>query len=426
MAVQYRKPVDDEVPWQQRLANYAQNRTAGQDEYKRALEVFRGKSAAGDTEGANSAKTWADQVNTAIGGTGSQYGDDVRSQLSNLQQRAQTPNAELSALQQQIKERVNRTPQQFSYDKDNDPAYKAALESARQNTQTAAGNIAADMNKRGLLNSTITQDRGNQAAAQEYNRVTNEVLPQLINQAYQRYQGDRQAENQQLNNMLAYTDYLDRSGQQQFRNDFDLLSTANNLNQQDLDNQYRSEVLSDKQKQDRINLANYLTTTYGIQADPKMDSQVAYDQVKGLTPLAMQEYLQRAAVQNAGLTGLFNGQETMDARKLAADIEDRKAQLDISRMNAGTSAASAANSAGNAAARLAFDREKFQFDKDQASGQSQRKQMSQASYSEFLQDLPRIDSIDEGNQLISLYRQQGVDEATIANMQKAINSKFKE
>lgn len=54
------------------------------------------------------------------------------------------------------------------------------------------------------------------------------------------------------------------------------------------------------------------------------------------------------------------------------------------------------------------------------------KETGNAAYSEFLTDLPRILSLEEGQALIDLYRQDGVDEDTLQTMLKAINSQFKE
>ena len=74
----------------------------------------------------------------------------------------------------------------------------------------------------------------------------------------------------------------------------------------------------------------------------------------------------------------------------------------------------------------AFREKQFEFEKEQAGAKTQTEQTGNAAYSEFLTDLPRIGNRDEGLSLVELYRQDGVDESTLQNMLKAINSKFKE
>lgn len=74
----------------------------------------------------------------------------------------------------------------------------------------------------------------------------------------------------------------------------------------------------------------------------------------------------------------------------------------------------------------AFREKQFEFEKEQAGAKSEGEEKSNAAYSEFLTDLPRIASREEGVSLIDSYRQEGVDEGTLQTMLKAINSQFKE
>ncbi|MFB7817428.1 hypothetical protein ACFC0X_25065 [Paenibacillus chitinolyticus] len=176
-----------------------------------------------------------------------------------------------------------KAPQPFNYNVEDDPQYKAALRRAEVNSQRAVGNISADMNKRGLLNSTITKDRGDQSALQEFGRASDFAITQLIPQAYQQYadQANRDLQVQGMNY---------QAGQDQFKNQSALAQLLNGLNQQDTDNAYREDVLANQQKNERIGLAQWLSQTYGVDAQPKYDTQVAFNQVTGMKPLNAQQF----------------------------------------------------------------------------------------------------------------------------------------
>lgn len=331
MAVTYKKPIDDDVPWDQRLANYAGNKDAGMSEYQRALEVYRGKSAAGDTAGADAAKKWSDQVNTAIGGIGNNRTSQVNNTLDTIGQK------------------VNAQPFQFkqtvaAYNPNNiqsDPAYQAALREAQRNTQTAAGNTAALTNSRGILDSTITSDRIGQQAQQNYGHVSDTILPQLMQQAYGRYQDE--VNNDYRNQLANY-----QSSQDQIGNLSKYAGTLSDLSQRDLDNQFRDGQAADQQKQSNWNA--YLQSV-GLTGDlgtgPKSDYSLLGGN-SGKRSLAGQEFDQSKGVQDAGLTGLYNGNPTM--QKNAQDFSQwaDRAQIGISQQNANNSGASTSNSASNA------------------------------------------------------------------------------
>ncbi len=57
------------------------------------------------------------------------------------------------------------------------------------------------MNRRNILNSTITTDRADEIAANEMGRVETEVVPSLVSQAYQRYQNEQAQQQQQFQNL---------------------------------------------------------------------------------------------------------------------------------------------------------------------------------------------------------------------------------
>lgn len=125
----------------------------------------------------------------------------------------------LTKIMEMMNKQATRETPQFNYDANSDPVYQAALSRAKANAGTASGNAQAEMNRRGILNSTITGDRLGQIEQAEYGRVSDTVLPQLMQQAYGRYRdsvGDQvQSDNSQLanlQNLLSTTNGLDQQG----------------------------------------------------------------------------------------------------------------------------------------------------------------------------------------------------------------------
>jgi len=104
---------------------------------------------------------------------------------------------------------------------------------------------------------------------------------------------------------------------------------------------------------------------------------------------------------------------TMDAQKLAAQVAHQNAQLDISRMNAGTSAFNARTSRMNAERQA-----------KSAADKAANKNTFDSDYNEFLTDLPRISTRDEGLALVDIYRQDGIPESVLQKMIKDLNAKF--
>lgn len=93
-------------------------------------------------------------------------------------------------------------PQQpFSYDADSDPAYQAALATARRNIADQQANTNAFLRAGGQGKSSYSETVANQIGAREMSRISDTVIPQLVQQAYQRYsdQANRDLQVQQLN-----------------------------------------------------------------------------------------------------------------------------------------------------------------------------------------------------------------------------------
>lgn len=239
---------------------------------------------------------------------------------------------------QTIKSELSKPQAAFSYDVNTDPAYQAALRQAQANSQRAAGDIAADMNKRGLLNSTITADRGNQAAQREYGYVSDTLVPQMMQQAYNRYTTEQQNRRQGL------LDYLDVTGKQ-----YDFMTGERTYNDTRAD---LTKAEEEKARQGRIDLANKLSEQYGITVQPKMDAKLMYDQVQGLTPVAERdaylEQLWKIADQTGtmpdeltSMYGLPRGTRTIEAEKVGIQrytAESGRISANAAAKNASTSA----------------------------------------------------------------------------------------
>ena len=71
-----------------------------------------------------------------------------------------------------------------------DPEYQAALATANQNIQTSQNNTIAGLVANGQGNSSYSAGVAQQIANKEIANVNNNILPQLIQQAYQRHQQD--------------------------------------------------------------------------------------------------------------------------------------------------------------------------------------------------------------------------------------------
>jgi hypothetical protein len=341
MAVTYRQPVDDNVPWDQRLANYASNKDAGKSEYQRALEVYRGKSALGDTEGANAAKKWSDQVNTAIGGIGDNI---VSNRTDQINKTTDTVGQKVNATPFEFKQ----TQALFQYNAQSDPSYQAALRQAQQGAQTATNNALVGLGSRGIGNSSVAVDRANQIQQSAIGNVNDAILPQLMQQAYGRYQD--QNNNDYRTQLANY-----QAGQDQVKNLSGYAGTLNDLNQQEGNNQYRDKTFEEAVKSGNWNAyKDAVGMTGNLGTGPKSD----WGQLTG-----QQGAPSYQSVQDAIKNGMSQQQIDNAAKQFAQQMgynydnmnaNDRQAwaQIAISQQNANTSSANSARLAkgGNSTA----------------------------------------------------------------------------
>lgn len=114
-----------------------------------------------------------------------------------------------------------KPPEEFKMDLasiQSDPTYQAAMESARQATQVAEGNISSALNRRGIMDSTITANAASNAAQQEYGRVNRELLPKLIEDQYKRYMDQNNMNRQYASDMFGVSNMYDNDEQTALNN----------------------------------------------------------------------------------------------------------------------------------------------------------------------------------------------------------------
>lgn len=128
--------------------------------------------------------------------------------------------SQYTELMNQMKDIANRQSTPFSYEANSDPAYQAALKRAQANIDTGNSATQAEMNRRGILNSTITSDRMGEIASQEMGNVETSVLPQLMQQAYQRYMDEESKKQQQFSNLGSMASMFQNEDQRGIDNNF--------------------------------------------------------------------------------------------------------------------------------------------------------------------------------------------------------------
>ncbi|MGK9252360.1 hypothetical protein [Paenibacillus humicus] len=132
------------------------------------------------------------------GGTAFASSDSLASALSKVRntETGNKVNSQLSNIEAMLKE-PGYTPGTFSYDPGSDQVYQAALARAKVNAQSAGGDAMAELNKRGILDSTITGDRVAQIGQDAVAQVDSQLLPQLSAAAYDRFRDAEQMKYQQ-------------------------------------------------------------------------------------------------------------------------------------------------------------------------------------------------------------------------------------
>jgi hypothetical protein len=319
---------------------------------------------------------------------GNTYGSlgDLQNALTRYRQNQRASSIEqlTNALMQRAQAEAPRftAPEPFSYNPQADPQYQNALAEAQRVAGISTNNALVNLGRRGIGNSqsAVTAAQANaQAATRD---VTTRLLPQLIQQAYQRYVDQANRDYQmQLANYNAMQD--------QYRNLSSLVPLLSGLTQQELDNQYRSDALSEQQRQNRINLAQWLTNTYGVYAEPKLETQVAFDQVSGLTPLNRQQFdtaQRQNELSNAWRTIMELGYVPENLASVVGLPAGTRTQQAIAQQQ---QLANAAADNRRADAQLDLQRQRFEFEREQAQNRSKEPSTNEIM-SEVISELDRM------------------------------------
>lgn len=395
----------NDMDWRDQLGMFQKDRNLGQTELSRALNQSNLYKASGDTDNYNKAQTWIGQVNTAMGNPTDRQGMQ-------------------NTTQQNYYNNVNNTPFQFkapaafNYDQNTDPQYQSALKGALRNAQTAQSNAMVGLGSRGIANSSVAVDRSNQIQQRAVGDVQTNILPQLIQQAFQRYQDSANRDYQtQVANYGA--------GQDQIKNQGALAGYFNNLDQVDVGNQRNATADAARDKQanwgaylDSVNLTGNLgdgpkadwSLLNGVGGSPSFEGQKYIDTKDRQGRLdALDETQQKATIANMN---------SDNARAAAADARakgnDELAQLfDVwdrtGQAPEGIPGVAAGTPLGNKS----------------TSNSSSESAPADRAYNDFqTNDLNRLDSADEGYELINMYRDSGVDEKTLSKMIDAVNKRF--
>lgn len=114
-----------------------------------------------------------------------------------------------------------KPPDPFKLDMESiqsDPTYQAAMQSAKEATQVAEGDISAALNRRGIMDSTINANAAANAAQAEYGRVNRELLPGLIEDQYKRYIDQANMKRQNALDLFGVSEMYGNDEQQAFNN----------------------------------------------------------------------------------------------------------------------------------------------------------------------------------------------------------------
>jgi hypothetical protein len=259
---------------------------------------------------------------------GMAYG--TRDQLDNAYQTLKYKQGQKQAneLVQRFNAALNKTytPTPFTYDPNSDPQYQAALQQAQQNAKIATGNAMAALNARGIDTSSVMGDRAAQIQQQSLGQVTSEVLPQLVQQAYNRWANEQ---------AMAY-----QAQQDEIANLMNALGLTNQMNQQMIDNRMN-------EKNANLNAALAVSDLTGRQITPQSDWGGLFRQAANPnTPLSL-----------AGQQQRFN----MDQQQFANDMALREFQENVRQFGLEYALRKAAQDASiaNQEAQTALDYQRF-------------------------------------------------------------------
>lgn len=206
-------------------------------------------------------------------------------------------------------------PDEFKYDQNTDPAYQAAIASAQQNITQNRADTNAALRAGGQGKSSFSEGVANQIGAKEMARVSTDVLPALISQAYQRYADDanRSLAIQQANYGVTQDRIANLANLYGMQNNEDF---TNPMTEAQLTGQYLSGEA--RQYINAINNLKAQAETPGITADQRTELSSQADAYRAaLQGLGIDSTLFGANVNQATSQGNMNraGITTLDAQQ---------------------------------------------------------------------------------------------------------------
>lgn len=227
---------------------------------------------AGDT-GPKPGPGYSSAVSGLRGGLGGGQPQTVADTLTQPRSRANTTLDRLQGMTEADPYKFT-APQAFSYDQNTDPAYQAALASARANIDQSQKDTNAQLRATGQGKSSYSETVANQIGAKEMARVSTDVLPELISQAFTRYQDqENRKTSNEINNYGAQQDQtanlaglFDRQNIQDFSNPLAEGQLTGNYQSNEA-RQYMDAILGLKQQAEAPGVTPEARAGFSKQAD---------------------------------------------------------------------------------------------------------------------------------------------------------------
>lgn len=220
-----------------------------------------------------------------------------------------------------IQQRLNQPVPQFQYDPQRDPSYQSALERIRRNIQTQQADTGARLMATGQGRSSYSETLARQLANRGISELETDVIPSLASQAYQRFMGEQQLQQQNLSNLM------------------NLAQFASGEDQRALENIFRERAFEAQQEQ--LDWENRFRYGQAIGQFPSGQQTLAAQQQQFQQQMAREqfEYQQaRDAIADQRYQQEFDEDVRRFGLQFALDKAMRQGQLDVARMQAATSA----------------------------------------------------------------------------------------
>lgn len=308
-------PTHQGMSWQQALPYYAQNQQEGQRELQRAQQALGVYQSLGDTERAQGAERWINQLNQAMGVNPNANPQDARIQgaIDQLMTQSQQPyeNPLDTQIQNLIASITNQVNNRQPFDPYSSPEFAAHEARSQRAAQQGIRAAQEALGSAGFGRSTALGERAQGIQNEQEDFLRTQVIPQIIAQNEAREQQQIQNLMATLNPMMQQQGVMDGRNQQQFQNQ---LSALNPMLQQ-------QGVFDDRQRFDQQ--FDYQRERDAV-GDQRFEQQFEYQQARDA--IADERYKQE-----------FDEDVRRFGLQFALNRSIQQGQLDVSRMNASTS-----------------------------------------------------------------------------------------